>query len=153
MGDNETNPATNTTANTSACFPAKCYEYTGWPSTTDTAAEALPTDTQTAIDAINALKFPGQAQTPISKCQAYCQAVQAAEAEKCRLLREKVSYALEAAGCPSTITPRGGAVSGCATCPYQGTYTPPVSTIQFSSASSEAATAGSCAGGVCPMRF
>jgi len=55
-----------------------------------------------------------------TKCQQYCKQIQEAEAERCRLLREKVMYALEAAGCPSNVTAKAG-TTGCGPCQFAGT--------------------------------
>lgn len=109
-----------------------------------------------AVAALEGIKLTTPLQTPQEKCAAYCLQVQKAEEERCRILREKVNYALEQAGCPSTIGPRttttSTAAAGCTSCQF-GTSAIPSSVpsfIQFSSSpDSNAATAGSCSNGMC----
>lgn len=92
-----------------------------------------------AFNDLNKLKVTLPPESHVTKCQMYCQAVQQAEAEKCRKLRLKVALALENAGCPSNVTPRTTAMGGTLPCQQGGML--PFHHIGVSS--------NSCANGMC----
>lgn len=124
------------------------------PNAAPSAEQKARDDATTAINALSE-KVPVPPTTLQSKCQLYCQQIQAAEAERCRQLREKVSVALEAAGCPSDITPKAGSQFQCLPCqgmspaPTVAPAWSPPPVVQFPSSTSNAATAGSCVDGTC----
>ena len=107
-----------------------------------------PTPEETARDdaynKLNGLDVTLPPPSHLERCALYCQAVQAAEAEKCRRIREKVSLALEKAGCPSNVTPKTSA-NGTGCLPCQGMYKPPSGIPSYvnTSSNTNAAAAGS----------
>lgn len=137
-----------------------------WPqpttTTTGEGAAAVTTvqptqaelDRKSAYDALYALPGSAPPASTSEKCARYCQEIHRAEAERCRVLRDKVQAALERAGCPSNVTARAG--PACAPC--QGTFTIPTggvpSSISFSTdTDTNAATAGSCSSGLCSLKL
>lgn len=144
-------------------YPAAKEETTtgadGKPVTTTVKPEPTAEETarKDASDKIRALPGPLQPNTVSQKCALYCQEIHRAEALRCQQLREKVTYALERAGCPSDVIPRAGATtSGCTPCQMysqpQGMYTQ--STLpMFVSVPSSNTAAATCTDGSCAMQL
>lgn len=92
-----------------------------------------------AMKAIESIKVVGATKSVVEKCKAYCKEIEKAEAEKCRILREKVKIALKAAGCPSNVTPSGGK--------SRSSYSS--SSKATTATTSRSGTRGGCASGKC----
>lgn len=88
------------------CYPETCPAYT-FPSKEDVAKEDAEAEAEREswYAFFAEMEVDKKPQTPLEKCQEYCRAVQAAEAEKCRVARAKIAYALKMAGCPSKVLP------------------------------------------------
>ena len=90
----------------STCYPTGCPPYK-WPTpeevaTANAKAEALR---ERATKYIQDITIDGEPETEVEKCRAYCREVAKAEAEKCKMIRDKALVLLKVAGCPSRIVP------------------------------------------------
>ena len=92
--------------NPALCYPSSCPPYK-FPTKQDLEEEDQKAEAEREkwFLYFNKLKIQKKPQTEVEKCQEYCRAVQQAEAEKCRIAREKIAYALKLAGCPSKVLP------------------------------------------------
>lgn len=108
-----------------SCFSAVCPEYK-FPTAAEIkkeeeAADAEREQWEKFFSEVDTNKNP---KTPVQKCQEYCREVAKAEAEKARIAREKIAYALKLAGCPSrVVAPSSRKKKSSSSCPAKAKTT------------------------------